>query len=68
MEKFKYNDVVNYKTDNLVGVGKIRGIHTSSPIFGYLYIIEDLSNNIPNIVYPFDCFCLSEVFLKKADL
>jgi hypothetical protein len=64
---FIQNQKVFYDTQNIKGIGQIKGIHKEHPIFGQTYIIEDLSNNLPNKTYKFTNFLCSAIFLKEIE-
>lgn len=64
---FKQNDRVYYDANGLKGEGLIVGTCMAMlPVLGKNYIIQDLSGNLPNEVYPFTHFACFEVWLQKV--
>jgi len=64
--KFKQGDIVTYDSQEVKGKGKIVGVSMIPEIiFGTTYIIEDMSNNIPNKTYPYSHFTVKEIFISK---
>ena len=64
---FKQGDIVKYDLGVLKGTGRISGISCSGVPFGRkAYIIEDMSLNMPNKIYPYTHFTCFEIHLEKA--
>jgi hypothetical protein len=47
----------------LKGTGKIVGISSELPIFGFMYIIE--TDSKISEVYPYTCFVCAEIYLEQ---
>jgi hypothetical protein len=59
-------DKVEYDNGAMRGQGEVVGIATTPlAVIGASVIIRDLSKNIPNESYPFECFVCSECHLRK---
>lgn len=53
--------------ETYAGLGRVVGIATTgTAVIGRSIILKDLSGNFPNSVYPFECFCCFECWLKQA--
>ena len=63
-KEFKLNDKVIIKLPSFQGEGKIKGISTSLPIVGHIYIVECLT--VYNEVYPYECICVPEIYLSRV--
>ena len=64
--KFQMNDVVEYNTGMTQGIGRVVGCAmTEQPVIGALYMIEDMSRNVPNATYPFRTLPCFEQGMKK---
>jgi len=65
---FSDKEIVEY--DNragLVGRGEVVGCATIPfPILGAMYLVKDVSGNLPSDVYPFEVFQCPEAFLRKV--
>ena len=54
---------VEFNIQQVFGTGKIRGITTSLPIVGTIYIIE-VDEPFDKSVYNYSCFACPSVYLK----
>jgi len=64
---FKQNEAVKYTCGSFCGEGIIVGICAiEQPVIGANYIIQDLSENFPNDVYPYSHISCSECWLTKV--
>ncbi len=68
VDKFKDGDIVDYDFNHLGGVGCIVGVSTThNPVLGRMWIIEDLSDNIPNETYKFKMFVCPEINIEHHE-
>ena len=64
---YKQNDIVHYRVDSLLkGKAKVVGVTVSSVV--PTYILEDLSNNIPNDTYKYTHFGCFETWMSKEPM
>jgi hypothetical protein len=62
---YKNGETIHYNLSGLTGRGVVRGkADCGNPVIGISYIVEDISGNLPNNVYPFDCFSIPEIFIS----
>ncbi len=65
---YKHGDLVRYNllSGNLVGEARVVGVATNGDLFlGKSYILEDLSENFPNVQHPYTHFVCFEVHMKS---
>lgn len=68
MNKFSNNDLVSYdmRDGHMVGRARVIGVATiGQPLIGPSYILQDLSENVPNETYPYSAFVAFEYMLEK---
>lgn len=66
--KYINGQKIKYESPAFCGVGVVRGIAiTEKPFVGIGYIVEDLSNNVPNETYPFDCMVVFENWISEVE-
>lgn len=66
MTEYKDGDKVRYKLSEFIeGVAVVRGVSTT-PIYGLgaVYILEDLSGNVPNKEYRYKFFTAADLHLQ----
>jgi hypothetical protein len=63
-KNLKLNDEVMVNLPSFQGKGKIKGIQTSQPISGHIYIVE--CPTVYNEVYPYECICVPEVYISRV--
>ena len=56
---------VNYDNGVIKGEGTVQAcVSTGEPFIGKTYVLKDLSGNIPNDTYPYDCFACCACHIK----
>lgn len=61
---FNSGEVVRYNNGEISGKAIVVGIANNHiPILGIGYILKDMSRNIPNETYKYDCFVCFSTFL-----
>jgi hypothetical protein len=64
---FKMGDKVTYQVGDMRGNGVIKGAATIPvAVMGRMFIVEDVSGNLPTKVYPFTHLAVPEIHLRKA--
>lgn len=68
--KFRNNQLIEYKlpSDDKPREGRIKGqANTGHAVIGITYIVEDLSGEFPNEIYPYSCIAVFEIHIKANE-